>query len=67
MSLVDKKKKVFGEIAAARTLTEGMPKFKLDSSFPSINNGSDPIVFLIDLIKSLIGQSNFVNKISYSE
>lgn len=64
MSLVDKKKKVFGEIAAARTLTEGMPKFKLDSSFPSINNGSDPIVFLVDLIKSLIGQSNFVNKIS---
>jgi hypothetical protein len=64
MSLVDKKKKVFGEIAAARTLTEGMPKFKPDSSFPSINNGSDPIVFLVDLIKSLIGQSNFVNKIS---
>jgi hypothetical protein len=64
MSLVDKKKKVFGEIAAARTLTEGMPKFKLDSSFPSINNGSDPIIFLIDLIKSLIGQTNFVKKLS---
>jgi hypothetical protein len=64
MSLIDKKKKVFGEIAAARTLIEGMPLFKLLSSFPSINNGTDPIVFLIDLIKSLIGQSNFVNKIS---
>jgi hypothetical protein len=64
MSLVDKKKKVFGEIAAARTLTEGMPKFKLTSSFPSINNGTDPIIFLIDLIKSLIGQAKFVKKLS---
>jgi hypothetical protein len=64
MSLVDKKRKVFGEIAAARTLVEGMPLFKLVSSFPSINNGTDPIIFLIDLIKSLIGQSRFVKKLS---
>lgn len=64
MSLIDKKKQVFGEIAAARTLVEGMPLFKLISSFPSINNGTDPIIFIIDLIKSLIGQANFVKKLS---
>ncbi len=64
MSLIDKKKKVFGEIAAARTLIEGMPIFKLLSSFPSINNGTDPIIFLVDLVKSLIGQASFVKKIS---
>lgn len=55
MSLVEQKKKVFGNIAAAKTLTEGMPKLKLNSSFPSINNNGDSITFLCDLIKSLIG------------
>jgi len=38
MAIVDKKKAVFGKIAAARTLTESMPKLKLSSSFPSVNN-----------------------------
>ena len=55
MSLVEQKKKVFGNIAAAKTLTEGMPKLKLNSSFPSSNNNGDSITFLCDLIKSLIG------------
>jgi hypothetical protein len=55
MSLIDQKKKVFGNIAAAKTLVEGMPKLKLNSSFPSINNSGDAIAFLTDLIKSLIG------------
>lgn len=55
MSLVSLKKKVFGEIAAAKTLADGMPKLKLNSSFPSINNSSDAIAFLCDLIKTLIG------------
>ena len=55
MSLIDQKKKVFGNIAAARTLVEGMPKLKLNSSFPSINNSGDAVAFLCDLIKSLIG------------
>jgi hypothetical protein len=55
MSVVELKKKVFGNIAAAKTLAEGMPKLKLNSSFPSINNNGDAITFLCDLIKSLIG------------
>jgi len=55
MSLIDQKKKIFGNIAAAKTLTESMPKLKLNSSFPSINNNGDAITFLCDLIKSLIG------------
>jgi hypothetical protein len=55
MSIVDQKKKIFGNIAAAKTLTEGLPKLKTNSSFPSINNNGDTITFLCDLIKSLIG------------
>lgn len=55
MAIIDKKKKIFGRIAAARTLTEGLPKLKTFSSFPSINNNGDSILFLTDLIKSLVG------------
>lgn len=60
MSILDKKRKVFGNIAAAKTLTESMPKLKLSSSFPSINNNGDSITFLTDLIKSLIGYNALV-------
>lgn len=63
MAIVDKKKLVFGKIAAARTLTESMPKLKLSSSFPSVNNKGDTITFLTDLIKSLIGYIALVNAI----
>lgn len=70
MSLIDKKKKVFGKIAAARTLTEGLPKLKLTSSMPSINNRTNSIEFLSDLTKSLVGYealvSNVVDTITYS-
>jgi hypothetical protein len=55
MSIVDKKKEVFGKIAAARTLTEGLPVLKTTSSFSSINNDGNVVNFLTDLIKSLIG------------
>ncbi len=60
MSILDKKRKVFGNIAAAKTLTESMPKLKLSSSFPSINNNGDSITFLTDLIKSLIGYAALI-------
>jgi hypothetical protein len=59
MSIKDKKQKVFGQIGAAKTLVNGMPKYNLTNSFPSVNNGNDPILFLTDLLKSLIGQSKF--------
>jgi hypothetical protein len=55
MAIIDKKRKIFGRIAAARTLTEGLPQLKTSSSFPSINNNGDSILFLTDLIKSLVG------------
>lgn len=60
MGILDKKRKVFGNIAAAKTLTESMPKLKLSSSFPSINNNGDSITFLTDLIKSLIGYAALI-------
>lgn len=72
MSLKDKKQKVFGEIAAAKTLTNDLVALKnqlvgqisgLINSFPSINNGNDIILFLTDLLKSLIGQQEFINVI----
>lgn len=63
MSIIDKKRKVFGNIAAMRTLTEGLPQLKLSSSFPSINNGGNSITFLTDLIKSLIGYEALVGTV----
>lgn len=63
MSIIDKKKKIFGDIAAARTLTDGLPKLKLSSSFPSINNGGNTITFLTDLVKSLIGYDALVGTV----
>lgn len=55
MSIVDKKKKIFGNIAALRTLNDGLPKLKTNSSFPSINNKGNSITFLTDLLKALVG------------
>ena len=55
MSIIDQKSKVFGNIAAARTLSEGLPKLVTNPSFPSINNDGDSIAFLTDILKSLVG------------
>ncbi len=63
MSIVDKKKKIFGNVAAAKTLVDGIPKLKTNSSFPSINNGGDSISFLTDLIISLIGYDELIKSI----
>jgi hypothetical protein len=40
---------------AALGSKSGLPKPSVSTSFPSINNNGDPILFLTDLIKSLIG------------
>ncbi len=64
MAIVDKKKQVFGKIAAFKTLTESLPKLKKTSSLPSINNGGDSISFLSDLIKSLIGYEALKSSVS---
>ncbi len=55
MGVLDQKQQIFGNIAAARALTEGLPTLSTNSSFPSINNGGDAITFLTDLIKALVG------------
>jgi hypothetical protein len=63
MSIVDQKKKVFGDIAALRSLSEGLPKINLSNSFPSINNKTDSMEFLIDLLKSIVGFDSLKNVI----
>ncbi len=70
MSILSQKQKVFGNIAAFRTLTEGLPQLKLNSSFPSINNNGDTVTFLCDLIKALIGydalQETVIDTLTYN-
>lgn len=63
MSVVDNKKKVFGQIAALKTGLEGLPKFKKNASFPSVNNKGDVIGFLTDIIISLIGNIAIVDTV----
>ena len=63
MSIINKKEKVFGNVAAFKTLTTGMPKFKKFNSFSSVNNKSNTIAFLSDLIISLVGFVALVNAI----
>lgn len=61
MSIIDQKKKVFGDIAALRASAEGFPKFKINASFPSINNEGNSLDFLTDLLKSLVGFESLKN------
>ena len=63
MSIVDKKRKIFGNIAATKTLTESFPKLKTTSSLPSMNNGGNSITFLTDLIKALIGYGALITEL----
>lgn len=55
MALIDQKSKVFGKVAAARTLAEGLPKLVTNPSFPSINNDGNSVNFLVDMLKALVG------------
>ena len=63
MNVISKKKEVFGKIGAIKTLTEGLPKLKLSSSFASINNSGDVISFLTDLVKTLVGFEALVSSV----
>lgn len=63
MSILSKKEKIFGQIAANRTLTNGMPQLKTNSSFPSVNNHGNVITFLSDLIKSLVGFEELIDTV----
>lgn len=61
MAIKDEKQKIFGKIAALRTLNEGYPEFNLVNSFPSINNTDESIAFLVELIISLLGSGELKN------
>lgn len=55
MSLIDQKRDIYGQIGALRVSCEGFPEFKLNSSFPSIDNCSNSLDFLTDLLKATVG------------
>lgn len=55
MDILNQKREIFGNIAADKTLTQGLPQLKTTSSMPSINNDGDSITLLCDLLKSLVG------------
>jgi len=63
MNILNQKQKVVGKIAAAKTLSDGLPNFKPTSSMSSINNKGDVIAFLTDLIKMLIGFQALVSTV----
>lgn len=64
MSLIDQKREVYGQIAALRVSCEGFPKFNLNASFPSIDNCSNGLEFLTDLLKATVGFEVMVDILS---
>ena len=63
MSILDQKNKVMGKIAALNVINEGLPKFSSRNSFSSINNGTNPVDFLLDLVQSLMGYQELKDNI----
>jgi hypothetical protein len=55
MSFIYQKQEIFGNILAKKTLCEGMPKLQYNPSFPSVNNDTNTLNFLSDLLGSLVG------------
>lgn len=56
MSLIEDKNKIFGKIAALKTLSGGLPKINIKSLFS--NNGTNPILYLLNLFQVSIGSDN---------
>lgn len=69
-SILDQKQEIYGNIAAARSISEGLPTLPNKSSIPSVSNNTNMVSFLTDLIKSLVGYdalvSIVVNTLTYS-
>lgn len=63
MSIIDQKKKVMANVAALNVITEGLPKFNIRDSFSSMNNSTNPVDFLTDLLQSLIGYDDLKSNI----
>lgn len=55
MPIFNDKLDILNEISALKSLTDGFPELDLGNSFPSLNNRSNTVDFLLDLIKTLIG------------
>lgn len=64
MSLVGEKTKVFGNLAALKTLSGGIPKLKTNNGLPSVNNDGNVVLFLTDVIKSLVGFESLLEVVS---
>ena len=68
MAVVDKKKEIMGKIGALNKLTESIPKSDSKNSSSSVNNGTNPLEFLLELSNTLVGyneiKDNIVNLIS---
>lgn len=63
MGVKDKKAKIFGKIAAQKTLADGFPEINLTESMPSLNNGNRSMDFLVDLIKVLKGAESLLKTV----
>lgn len=55
MSNFDLKSKLINEIAAIKSLNDSFPTLNKGVSLPSLNNLNNPLDFLLDLLKNLIG------------
>ena len=60
-SKADQKLDIFNKIAALRVSCEAFPSFDLNYSLPSSCNSTNPLEFLLDLIKSTIGFQELFN------
>jgi len=55
MSLIEDKREIHGKISALRLSSEGFPKLNISDSLCSIDNSTNPLHFLIDLLKVTVG------------
>ncbi len=61
MFIIDDKNNITGKIAALKTLSGGLPKINIRSLFS--NNGTNPIVYLLNLFQITTGSNNLKNLI----
>ena len=67
MSILDKKNKIMADIAALNTLVETIPNLKLSkiiNSYTTINTDINPVEFLLDLSKSVLGYDELIENIT---
>lgn len=62
MSIKGDKQDILNTIGATKTIVGGLPLFKKVNSLSSINNDGDSISFLIDILKTLTGIDDLLEK-----